>query len=263
MADVTATKVEDKKEPPKPDEKPEPPKPPAPAQPPPPAPSSPAPDLKPQPKPPEPKPPEPPKPEPVPEKKPEPAPKPPEAKPAEEGLKPPEKKKPEEKKPEPAADPLASVLKNVAKMKKDLPAEKPQPKKPEEKPADKPAENPQKDVKPAPSTPSSPITAERLSISEEDALKRQIASCWNVPIGARDIENTVVEVIIVVNPDRTIREAIVVDQARMGRDQFYRAVAESALRALQNPKCIPLALPPDKYQKWKEIQFTFNPRDMF
>jgi hypothetical protein len=100
-------------------------------------------------------------------------------------------------------------------------------------------------------------------ISEEDALRRQITSCWNVPVGARDIQNISVEVYIAVNPDRTLREAMVVDQARMARDTFYRAVAESALRALRNPRCSPLALPPEKYDQWREMIFNFNPRDMF
>jgi hypothetical protein len=39
-------------------------------------------------------------------------------------------------------------------------------------------------------------------------------------------------------------------------------MAESALRALRNPRCSPLALPPEKYQQWQEMIFNFNPKDM-
>jgi hypothetical protein len=99
-------------------------------------------------------------------------------------------------------------------------------------------------------------------VSEEDALRRQIAQCWNVPAGAKDIDKMVVEIYIAVNPDRSVKEVLIMDQARLATDKFFRAVAESAMRAVQNPRCSPLALPPDKYNDWKEIIFTFNPKDM-
>ena len=40
------------------------------------------------------------------------------------------------------------------------------------------------------------------------------------------------------------------------------AAADSAVRAVRNPKCSPLELPADKYDQWKRIDFTFDPRDM-
>jgi outer membrane biosynthesis protein TonB len=107
-----------------------------------------------------------------------------------------------------------------------------------------------------------PALSNRLSITEEDALRRQISSCWNMPIGARDAQNLIVEIVIDVNPDRTVQHAEIVDQSRAASDSFYRAAAEAALRALKNPKCTPLELPVDKYEQWKRIDFTFDPRDM-
>ncbi len=104
--------------------------------------------------------------------------------------------------------------------------------------------------------------SDRLTISQEDALRRQIAQCWNIPSGARNAEDLVVEVLIEVNPDRTVKEAQVVDQMRLSTDSFFRAAAESAMRALRNPKCSPLELPPDQYEQWKTIRFTFDPRDV-
>lgn len=243
LAPITATKIEEKKEPPPQPVKPEPPKPE-------------------EPRPPEPKP-EPPKPEPPkpPEAKPEPAlpvpePKPPEPKPEPIPTPKPKPKPPEPKPEPPKKDALSSVLKNVAKLKNE-PKPETEPKKVEQKQPD------QKEPTPAPTPPQAAATAERLSISDEDALRRQIAGCWNVPVGARDIENMAVEIYISVNPDRTVKEAIVVDQARLGRDSFFRALAESALRALRNPRCSPLILPEGKYAQWKEIVFNFNPKDMF
>ncbi|HEU0118182.1 MAG TPA: energy transducer TonB, partial [Alphaproteobacteria bacterium] len=106
-----------------------------------------------------------------------------------------------------------------------------------------------------------PTLSTRLSISEEDALRRQISQCWNVGIGAKDADKLIVEVIIDVNPDRTVQHAEVVDQTRMMTDGYFRAAGEAALRALNNPKCSPLELPADKYDQWKKIDFTFDPRD--
>jgi outer membrane biosynthesis protein TonB len=107
-----------------------------------------------------------------------------------------------------------------------------------------------------------PALSDRLTISEEDLLRRQIQQCWNMPIGARDAQNLVVEVSIIVNPDRTVQSAEVVDKSRVATDSFFRAAAESALRAVRDPRCSPLALPADKYDQWKKIDFTFDPRDM-
>ena len=252
LAPISAAKNQVPKEAPKEPEK-EPPKPE------PPKPEPPKPEVKPEPPKPEPPKPEPKPPEPKAEAIPAPTPKP---KPPE--IKPKPEPKPEPKKP----DALASILKNVAKLKTEAkPEVKKTVEKPDVKPDVKPSEPaptpPQKDPTPATSAPSAPVTADRLTISEEDALRQQIRGCWNVPVGAKDIENITVEIYIRVNPDRTLKEAIVVDQARLGRDSFFRAVAESALRALRNPRCSPLALPPEKYQEWQETTFNFSPKDMF
>lgn len=104
---------------------------------------------------------------------------------------------------------------------------------------------------------------DKMTISEQDSLRGQLEKCWNVPFGAKDVESTVVEVEIVVNPDRTVRSAKVVDQSRYNSDTFYRAVADSALRAVKSPSCSPLSLPEDKYELWKNTTVRFNPKDMF
>lgn len=106
------------------------------------------------------------------------------------------------------------------------------------------------------------ILGTRLTVSEKDALRRQIEKCWNVPIGARNPEELVVQVRIRVNRDRTVQDATIVNSARVASDSFFRAMAESARRAIMNPKCSPLKLPPDKYDQWSEITMTFDPSKM-
>ncbi|MGE3770186.1 MAG: hypothetical protein AB7G06_04465 [Bdellovibrionales bacterium] len=195
----------------------------------------------------------PPQPE-TPEKKAEPKPD-PKAEALPDKKKPPEKKeekkkeeKKEEKK-EPPKNLLSSVLKNVQKMKDDI---KPAPVVPNAPVAETPV-----------NTQEAPALAQQLSISEMDALRRQIQQCWNVPVGARGVETMNVEIYVEVNEDRTVRRADIVDTLRMTTDPFFRTVAESARRALFNPRCIPLMLPPERYSQWKTIRMNFNPAEMF
>ncbi len=103
----------------------------------------------------------------------------------------------------------------------------------------------------------------KITISEQDALRAQLEKCWNVPIGARDAENMTVEIIMIVNKDRTLRDAKIVDSSRYNTDHFFRAVADSAIRAVRSPLCSPFELPEDKYEVWKRTIVRFNARDMF
>lgn len=105
-------------------------------------------------------------------------------------------------------------------------------------------------------------SAQRMTIIEEDALRRQVEACWNMPVGGRDAQTLVVETIIDVNPDRTVKNVEIVDKKRYSSDPFFRVVADSATRALRHPKCSPLDLPEGKYDQWKRIEFTFDPHDM-
>ena len=93
-------------------------------------------------------------------------------------------------------------------------------------------------------------------------VKQQITPCWNIPVGAKDAHRMRIGIRIFLNPDGSLRGVPrIEDTARINRDPFYRALAESAVRALRNPKCSPLRLPHDKYDIWQEISFNFDPRE--
>ena len=111
------------------------------------------------------------------------------------------------------------------------------------------------------SQPRAPLGSQ-LTASEMDLIREQIARCWNVPVGARDAKDLVVEIRVAVDPDGTVRQATIVDQARLGSDPFFRAAAESARRAFFNPMCRPLRLPPEKYAIWKDLVVDFSPKDI-
>jgi outer membrane biosynthesis protein TonB len=112
----------------------------------------------------------------------------------------------------------------------------------------------------ASSQPRAPLGSQ-LSASEVDMIREQISRCWNIPAGARDAKDLVVEIRVVVEPDGTVRQATIVDQARLAYP-FFRAAAESARRAFFNPECRPLRLPPDKYEIWKDMVVDFSPKDL-
>lgn len=197
----------------------------------------------------EPKPP--PEPEPVPEEKPA-----PEPEPAEEAVPEPPK---EEPKPAPEPDSQAEAQDSDSslsfdKLLKDLAAE------------EAPVAEGARDIQGADQVdgPSGlPDFAKELTISEFDALRAQLARCWNVPSGARDAENLVIEVAIDVNRDKVVTNARVVDQLRYNTDTFFRAAADSAVRAVRAPQCSPLEVPDDKFEAWQSMIIVFDPREMF
>lgn len=155
------------------------------------------------------------------------------------------KPKKEEKKAAPPKD-FSSVLKNLVAQKDKSTTQAP-------------------DLKlDAPPTPgqNAPI-GQKMSMSEVDSLRSQISQCWNVPIGAKGIEDIMVDIFMVINPDRTLRDARIVNTMRYNTDTVFRAVADSAIRAVRSTQCSPFDLPPDKYSMWNTITLTFNPKDMF
>ena len=103
---------------------------------------------------------------------------------------------------------------------------------------------------------------QKVTISEIDLVRQQISQCWNITSGARQAEALSVEIEMKMNPDATVRKARVLDSIRMNSDPYYRAAAESALRALSHPDCIPLKFPLDKYKLWKSFIFNFDPKNM-
>ena len=101
-----------------------------------------------------------------------------------------------------------------------------------------------------------------LTISEKDLVRQQIQRCWNLPAGAKDAHTMIIAIRMVMNPNGTVQQARILDQSKIGTDPFYRTMAESALRAALNPRCQPFRLPPEKYERWKTMKLTFDPRDM-
>jgi outer membrane biosynthesis protein TonB len=102
-------------------------------------------------------------------------------------------------------------------------------------------------------------TAQRLSATEEDALRAHVQRCWNPPV-ADDPHSLVVPVRIYLNPDGSLSRPPEVVQAPGG--SFGQVAAEAALRAVR--RCEPLPLSPGMYDKLRQgFIFNFDPREMF
>jgi len=110
------------------------------------------------------------------------------------------------------------------------------------------------------SQPIAPLGAQ-LTASELDLVKEQIEQCWNIPAGARDAEDLRPEFRVSMNPDGTVRAASLLNQDHLD-DPAFRAAADAAYRALKNPACQPLKLPPRKYDQWQTFTITFDPKDI-
>jgi len=98
-----------------------------------------------------------------------------------------------------------------------------------------------------------------LSQSEIDALRAQIQACWNPPVGAENAQDLVVRVRVQFRTDGTLSA----EPALMNRGSspYFQVAAESAMRAVR--RCQPYTLPAAKYDIWRDVEVTFDPRDMF
>ena len=209
----------------------------------------------------------------------------------------PEQKKPEPKPPTPAAksepkqafakepeqkiDPIAEALKKDAKKpdpktqqkaETPMPQKKPEPVKPQPKfDASRIAalldkRDPQRHsatgatLSQTPSLGTATGRSASLTQSEIDALRARIQQCWNPPAGLADARDLIVVVRIRFNTDGSLSADPTLSNS--GSHPTFQVAAESALRAVR--RCAPYSfMPVAKYDVWKDVEVTFDPRDMF
>ena len=106
------------------------------------------------------------------------------------------------------------------------------------------------------------IESNKLTLSEEDALKAQIFGCWSIPLGLPYNEDLLVRIRLKLEPDGSVAKTEILDHARMNQpgQSFYKVLAESALRAVK--LCQPLRVPSTGYERWKDLQLNFDAREM-
>ena len=102
----------------------------------------------------------------------------------------------------------------------------------------------------------------RIAAQLSDAIKRQVSPCWKIQAGAKNAANMEVAIWMRFNQDGSLSAVPrIQDRGRLGNDPFFRAVAESALRALRDPSCVPIKLPYKHYDMWREIVLNFDPKE--
>ena len=100
----------------------------------------------------------------------------------------------------------------------------------------------------------------QLSISEIDLLRQQLSSCWIAPAGAVIEKGMLVKIAAKLKQNRRVisNSVRIIDTNISKSNSFYGPITESAMRTLLNPDCIPLKLPEDKYDLWKNLTITFD-----
>ena len=102
----------------------------------------------------------------------------------------------------------------------------------------------------------------RLSQSEVDALRARLRECWNPPVGAVSASNSSVVFRVMFRRDGGIAGAPALVQVTGAGSEQGPVLVESARRALL--LCQPYKmLKPEHYDMWKDMEITFDPRDMF
>src|SRR5262245_8507972 len=101
--------------------------------------------------------------------------------------------------------------------------------------------------------------AQQLSLSELDALRARLAQLWNPPAGASRPDELVVVIRMLLKPDGTL--AAPPGVISHGHTPMAIAARDSAVRAVLRGQPFDM-LRPEHYEQWKDIEITFDPRDM-
>ena len=99
-----------------------------------------------------------------------------------------------------------------------------------------------------------------LSISEIDLVLQQLSKCFIAPAGAEINKSMYVKISAKIQRNRRVLENSIriVDTNISKSSTVYGPITESAMRTLLNPDCIPLELPEDKYELWKNLTMKFD-----
>jgi colicin import membrane protein len=101
-------------------------------------------------------------------------------------------------------------------------------------------------------------TADRATLSERDAIRAHIENCWSIDPGTEGIQDMSANIQVSINPDGSVRQAVVQDTARYFSDPAFRRLATSARNAVLSCKNIPIS--PQRYETFKDIVFSFTPQ---
>lgn len=197
-------------------------------------------------------------------------------------IKPPEQPKPEEiPEPKETAEPEAAT-EITPEIQKELPTAPKISLRPKARPAPKP--QPKPIVKPEPESnnqdsinaavktaleeTASSTQADKapsgppLTVSEKDGFRLSVQKCWVVDSGSR-AANVTLTISMSMNRDGTVRtDTLVLKNSEGGSEGATKTAFQAARRAILRCQKKGYDLPEEKYDHWREIEFTFDPRKM-
>jgi len=101
-------------------------------------------------------------------------------------------------------------------------------------------------------------SGEKLTQSEEDALRGQLEGCWSLPVGGEDSGELRVDIKFRLDTNGKLDGLPEVERSS-GNRQFD----ESAIRAVQKCDRNGLQVPDGKQEAWAEVIVHFDPSEMF
>jgi colicin import membrane protein len=113
---------------------------------------------------------------------------------------------------------------------------------------------------PAPSLGTRSGAGPKLSQSELEAMRARLMQLWNPPAGVQNPEELVVRIRIHLSRDGRLAGPPIV--LTSGRGTLFQTARDNAIRALFRGQPFNM-LSPSTYETWKEIEITFDPRDMY
>jgi outer membrane biosynthesis protein TonB len=178
-----------------------------------------------------------------------------------------------EKQPPPKVDPIAEALKKEdakraaeAKAKAAAAKKKPQPAfNPDQIAALLDKRDPQRqaatgaEINREPTLGAPTGSAATLSQSEIDALRARLAQLWNPPASAPNPQELVVKIRVKIGRDGKLAGPPMV--LTSGHGGIFEAARDGAVRALFQAQPYEM-LKPEHYDLWKEMEITFDPREM-
>ena len=115
------------------------------------------------------------------------------------------------------------------------------------------------DLNSTPSLGASQGNAKRLSASELEALRARLMALWNPPVGIQNPEQFIIRVRMQLKPDGRLAGPPQVLSS--GHGQLFDSARDSAIRAVFRAQPFDM-LRKETYDTWKDIEVTFDPRDM-
>ncbi|MEI6486005.1 MAG: hypothetical protein WCO11_07030 [Sphingomonadales bacterium] len=103
----------------------------------------------------------------------------------------------------------------------------------------------------------------RAAATLAQAIRAQVAPCWNPPTGGRDVRRMTVTVRVQYGRDGRVIGIPVADTptgTTAANADYARAFAETARRAVL--RCQPLKLPAALYDLWGNVEINLNPDEM-